>query len=57
MAPSAQPPAAIANGTTLPPISGSGKNGSSALRACQTKASASATDAPIMPMMVGDSQA
>ena len=56
MAPSAQPPAAIAYGTTVPPSSGSGKNGSSALRACQTKANTSAADAPIIATINGDSQ-
>jgi MFS family permease len=43
-------------GTTEPPISDNGRNGSSARPACQTKASAKATAPPTMPRISGDSQ-
>src|ERR1700761_7192247 len=56
MAPMAQPPDAIPNGTMLPLNNLSGRNGSSAARAGQTKASASATEAPSIATMVGESQ-
>src|SRR5437660_866586 len=42
--------------STNSPHSGSGRNGSSALRAYQTKLHASATDAPVIARIVGDSQ-
>ena len=40
----------------MPPISGSGRNGSSARRACHTKASASANAAPTIAVMAGDAE-
>ena len=43
--------------TRFPPSKDSGRNGSSAFRACQTNANANATDDPSIAMMVGDSQA
>lgn len=54
MTPMAQPPAIIEYGTTGPPSSGSGRNGSAVRRACQTNVSASVAERPIIARMSGE---